>query len=194
MSSQDACPVASGSKGTTADCTVRHSNTSTSSKNNDTSIDKGNFSHVEIYEAPLAGRGLRASTALAAGQLLFVAPTIRVPAQQYKQHCQFTVFEDYLFVGRSGDLHLALSYGSIFNHESQPNVTWSLDEKRDEITYKVFMAVQAGTPLSISYGAWGKQFEEKELPHVPLPQVPIPQGQAHDSDSSSGGENDMLYS
>jgi hypothetical protein len=66
---------------------------------------------LETFMSSNAGRGLRSKQDIPAGTVLFVAPTIRVPAEQYQQHCRHTVFEDYLFVGPSGDYHLALHLG-----------------------------------------------------------------------------------
>ena len=117
------------------------------------------YDAVEIVETKYAGRGLVAAKDIEAGKVLFVAPTIRVPRTQYEEHCKFTVFEDYLFIGRSGDAHLALALGSIFNHSKHPNILWNLDEEQDKITYKSFYAVKKGEPLTISYGPWGKQYE-----------------------------------
>jgi len=53
---------------------------------------------VEICQTEQAGRGLRARCDLERGQVIFVAPTIRVPLLQYDEHCKFSVFEDYLYV------------------------------------------------------------------------------------------------
>jgi len=66
---------------------------------------------LEIFSSAGAGRGLRSRRLIPAGTVLFVAPTIRVPGWQYHQHCMHTVFEEYLFVGKSGDYHLALHLG-----------------------------------------------------------------------------------
>ena len=119
---------------------------------------------LEIVRTAHAGRGLKATKYIPAGSILFIAPTIRVPRDQYIDHCQHTVFEDYLFVGKSGDLHLALAWGSIFNHSATPNVLWQLNERDgvDEITYTAFRPLLAGDDACISYGKWGEQFEPKE--------------------------------
>ena len=50
--------------------------------NNYNDNNSSNFHHCELYSSPHAGRGLRARVPLWAGQLLFVVPTIRVPAEQ----------------------------------------------------------------------------------------------------------------
>ena len=135
---------------------------------------------VEIVQTKIAGRGLVASQDISAGTLLFTAPTIRVPQLQYENYCKFTVFEDYLFVGKSGDSHLALSLGSIFNHAKRPNVVWKLDEEKDEITYTAFVTIKKGDAATISYGSWGRQYEEPS------------DDEDGDSDASEG-DNALLY-
>ncbi len=116
---------------------------------------------VEIVDTEKAGRGLIAKFDLDRGQVLFVAPTIRVPKDEYDNHCKFSVFEDYLFHGKSGDYHLCLHLGSIFNHSATPNVNWKLDEKEGTITFTQWTPCKAGDDLFINYGAWGHQYEKK---------------------------------
>jgi len=117
---------------------------------------------LEIRDTEKAGRGLFSRCMIQSQTILFIAPTIRVPGQEYNEHCKFTVFENYLFKGRSGDSHLALHLGSIFNHSKAPNVIWVLDEKRDEIRFQTFRTIAENEELFISYGAWGKQYEIEE--------------------------------
>lgn len=123
---------------------------------------------VKLVNTATAGRGLISRIDLQPGDLIFVAPTIRVPKEQYCQHAKKTVFEDYLFHGRSGDYHLCLHLGSIFNHSAAPNVLWTLEEHGLEseegmhgnITFRAFKRIAKGEEMSISYGAWGQQYEE----------------------------------
>lgn len=103
-------------KKTHAQSTNKHNNNTTSgSRDTETGGEEetdGLFHPLlEITMSSEAGRGLRSKQDIPAGTVLFVAPTIRVPAEQYHQHCRHTVFEDYLFVGKTGDYHLALHLG-----------------------------------------------------------------------------------
>ena len=111
---------------------------------------------------PHAGRGLKATASIKQGTLIMIAPTIRVPSAQYHNHCIHTVFEDYLFKGKSGDYHLALAHGSIFNYSAKANVNWILNEKLNEIKYYAWKTIEDGSDLFINYGRWGQQYE-KEL-------------------------------
>ena len=123
---------------------------------------------VSVVSTPFAGRGLIARVNLSPGDLIFIAPTIRVPKQQYLEHATQTVFEDYLFHGRSGDYHLCLHLGSIFNHSARPNVLWQLEEESGDgghgsITFTAFKSIETGESMFISYGAWGQQYEAQEV-------------------------------
>jgi hypothetical protein len=50
----------------------------------------------------------------------------------------------------------------MFNHSKYPNVNWYLKDEKDEIVFMSWCAIQAGESLCISYGAWGRQYEEAD--------------------------------
>lgn len=108
------------------------------------------------------GRGLVAASDLPARFLLFEAPCIVVPKEEYLEHARHTVLEHYLFhCPGTDDMLLALDRGSLFNHDPHPNVDFRVDSQTSTIHYYTAKPVAKGQELCIYYGAWGKRNYEQ---------------------------------
>lgn len=74
------------------------------------------------------------------------------------------MLEHYLYVGRNGDMLMALGVGSLFNHSQQPNLNYSIDHDQLVIRYRAARAIAAHEELTITYGSSSKLwFEDKSV-------------------------------
>ena len=110
------------------------------------------------------GRGLVARRGLPRGTFVCRAPCLRLPLHEYQNHVRHTVLEHYVFSLRCGDVLVALGWGSLFNHDANPNVSYSVCSARtdashdgDSIDFVTARDVRCGEELCIYYGprpAW----------------------------------------
>ena len=109
----------------------------------------------EIRTHPIKGRGLFTTQDLPAYTLLHTAPCIVVSKNEYERHVKHTCFEHYLFHCRStGNMYLALGYGSLFNHSTRPNINYRIHPENREISYSVgYRPIKRGEELLIYYGS-----------------------------------------
>ena len=160
---------------------------------------------MEIRRVPGAGRGLFAKVPIARGTLLERAPCLRYPAANYQAHARHTLVEHYVFsAGRSGDMLMALGWGSLYNHNPRPSVDYKVnaevvpvgEEPVDEnpfgedtfIEYSAARDIALGEELCIYYGG-----------HVPPEWNGTVEGEEEESDGEfvlpggggSGSEDDM---
>jgi SET domain-containing protein len=100
------------------------------------------------------GRGLFATKDIPPRTILHVAPCIRVDRSEYEAYARHTVFEHYLFNDtRDGHKLLALGYGSLFNHNDNPNVDYRVDSDNLCIVYSTgHKAILKNDELCITYG------------------------------------------
>lgn len=121
-----------------------------------------------IGEGP-KGRGLFACSDIPPRTLIHVSPCIPVRKGEYDEHLKHTVLEHYLFndtrTSEAGNKLLALGYGSLFNHSSQPNVDYRINPLNQTIEFSSgLQTIPQEKELCITYGAtlW---FEDVESPN-----------------------------
>eukprot|EP00937_MAST-01D_sp_MAST-1D-sp2_P002126 g2126.t1 len=119
------------------------------------------FVEIQRFDECGKGRGLVAMRAVKRGTFLLRAPCLRVPMQEYQEHAKHTILEHYVFSTRSGDMLVALGWGSLFNHNANPNVDYHVQQDRngaaqshDDTSIDFFAArdLVAGEELCIYYG------------------------------------------
>jgi SET domain-containing protein len=59
---------------------------------------------------------------------------------------------DYTFTHKENGQLLALGYGSLYNHSSQPNASYSLDSENDLFVFYASRSIKKGEEIYISYG------------------------------------------
>ena len=113
------------------------------------------------------GRGVYATTAIAADTLIEVSPVLLFPPAEYALHGSKTQLDGYTFVWKrtsqgAAIMALALGLGSLFNHHpSSPNVKWMLDHATHSIGYTTTRRIEPGEELTISYGTGRMWWEPK---------------------------------
>ncbi|BGP42350.1 tRNA-specific adenosine deaminase subunit tad3 [Rhodotorula kratochvilovae] len=121
---------------------------------------------IEIAtQDPALGRGVYATSYIPAGKVIEISPVLVLPEHEYKgrqpgeqddgtlKGVEASQLRGYVFTwGRDGSMAVALGIGSLFNHSSSPNVTYSLDYSQYTISYRTAKSVKEGEELTIFYG------------------------------------------
>ena len=117
-----------------------------------------NFIHPSLIvtKAKGKGKGVFASDAILANEIIEVAPVIVMPAKDRLQLDQ-TRLHDYIF--EWGDdkksCIIALGYVSVYNHSYTANCEYLMDYKKELIWVKTVRSVEKGEELFINYnGEW----------------------------------------
>lgn len=100
----------------------------------------------------IKGRGVYTALPIKSGEIIESAPILLIPAQQVPI-IQKTVIYDYYFVWgpENKEAVLALGFGSIYNHASDPNATFIRDYGSDSIVFQAIKDIEPGTEITINY-------------------------------------------
>jgi hypothetical protein len=103
-----------------------------------------------VRKARGMGRGVFAGRAFEAWEFIEVCPVLVLSAEQVEKG--LGSLESYVFLwGEGGDLALALGYGSLYNHSSDPNAEFNPRLGRGEITFRALRRIEAGEQIFINY-------------------------------------------
>ena len=104
------------------------------------------------------GRGVFTAQDLEAGDLIEICPILVIPAKDVATIHQ-TIIHDYYFLleNPKGAAFIALGYGSIYNHHSQPNAIVTIDEEKQELEIHSCKKIAAGDEIFIDYTDGGKE-------------------------------------
>jgi SET domain-containing protein len=97
------------------------------------------------------GRGVFASRTFRAGELIEVCPVILLPG--ITDESQLGGMKNYVFMWQEkGDvLAIALGYGSLYNHNVQPNAKFALRQSRNDIVFRAIREIAPGEQIFIDY-------------------------------------------
>lgn len=111
-----------------------------------------------VYDSTLANAGVYSTQRIKSGTLIETAHCILISRLEYEQHLCHTILEHYVFNGRDGRKLLALGIGSLFNHSSNPNVDYRIDQDRQLILFSAARDIAPEEELCIFYGrVWFKE-------------------------------------
>lgn len=98
------------------------------------------------------GRGVFAGRAFRAREVIEVCPVIVLAAGMEEE--SLVGLREYVFKwGKSEDrLAIALGYGSLYNHSTDPNAAFALRHTRDEIVFRAVRNILSGEQILIDYG------------------------------------------
>ena len=105
---------------------------------------------LEIRSTPSAGRGVFAARDFSAGQVIERSPVIAMPARDVSA-VKDTLLARYSFQWAEGGVALALGYGSLYNHASNPNCVYWTIKGEGEIEFVALVDIQAGEELRVNY-------------------------------------------
>ncbi|KWU45978.1 SET domain-containing protein, partial [Rhodotorula sp. JG-1b] len=104
---------------------------------------------------PAVGRGVFATCDIPAGEVIEISPVLVLGEEEYtgRKKVEASQLRGYVFTwGRDGSMAVALGIGSLFNHSTSPNITYSLDYTQYTISYRTAKPIQRGEELCIFYG------------------------------------------
>ncbi|KAF1800618.1 histone lysine methyltransferase Set7 [Mucor lusitanicus] len=133
------------------------SNHSSSQHNNDDATDDGTIpltQHrlaLELKSHPVRGRGVFTKEPLDRNVLVEISPILLFNAEEYDTYGKHTVLDQYTYCWQGG-FALALGLGSMFNHNSTPNVGFIRDIPNKLIRYVTLRRIEKDEELCISYG------------------------------------------
>lgn len=110
--------------------------------------------HAEIYFGPseLHGRGVFAARDIEAGEIIEICPVLVFPLSELP-HMRQTMLDDYYFDwGEDGKYYaVCLGYGSLYNHEYEPNAEYGMDFEAETIDFYAIKAIPAGVEITVNY-------------------------------------------
>ncbi len=118
---------------------------------------------LEFRSDPVRGRGVFTKEKLERNTLVEISPILLFTAEEYEKHGKYTVLDQYTYCWKGG-FALALGLGSMFNHDSSPNVGFIRDIPNKLIGYFTLRAIEKDEELCISYGnhLWFEDESSKE--------------------------------
>ncbi len=119
-----------------------------------------------IAPSPKGGRGVFTAQPIAAGNLLEICPVIVLPPEDLPR-VHATRLHDYYFLwGNDGATAIALGFGSLYNHSSQPNADYEMHLADESIHIRSIADIPAGAEITMHYTDGGRKqtelwFEER---------------------------------
>ncbi len=115
-----------------------------------------------IMEDSVKGRGVYTTIELNKGDLIEICPIIKFPQGQL-EHIDKSVLFDYYFLWEEDGYQgcVALGYGSIYNHSSEPNAIVIFDYTDSTIKIECSQKVNIGDELLIDYTGDGIRTEDQ---------------------------------
>lgn len=106
---------------------------------------------LELRSDPIKGRGVFTRERLDRNTLVEISPILLFNQEEYALHGKYTVLDQYTYCWQGG-FALALGLGSMFNHDSSPNVGFIRDIPNKLIRYVTLRDIEKEEELCISYG------------------------------------------
>ncbi|MBK7220289.1 MAG: SET domain-containing protein-lysine N-methyltransferase [Saprospiraceae bacterium] len=108
------------------------------------------------------GRGVFTASPIHEGDIIEVCPVIVIPKRELPI-IHKTILHDYYFLwgDKLEDCAIALGYGSMYNHELNPNANFILDLENMTIDIEAIQDIAAGEEITLNYH--GEPGDESEL-------------------------------
>ncbi|MBP6398863.1 MAG: SET domain-containing protein-lysine N-methyltransferase [Saprospiraceae bacterium] len=108
------------------------------------------------------GRGVFTASPIHEGDIIEVCPVIVIPKRELPI-IHKTILHDYYFLwgDKLDDCAIALGYGSMYNHELNPNANFILDLENMTIDIEAIQDIAAGEEITLNYH--GEPGDESEV-------------------------------
>lgn len=103
----------------------------------------------EVRQSPGRGRGVFASRAIAAGEIIERSPVLRLPAAD-REHVDRTALYDHYFTWGE-DIAVGAGFSSLYNHSYSPNAVYEKVLAADEIEFRALRDIAAGEEILVNY-------------------------------------------
>lgn len=102
--------------------------------------------------SPLGGRGVFTARDITSGALIEICPVLVLPAEELAV-IHGTRLHDYYFLWGEDQQQcaIALGFGSLYNHASDPNAETVIDYEKETIDIYGLREIPAGEEITISY-------------------------------------------
>lgn len=120
--------------------------------------------HSDLYIAPAGekGRGVFAARNFRKGELIERCCIIELDQKDHYRYAG-NILEHYVFLWdkRKKSLALALGFGSLYNHSSEPNCSYSREINRKTLLFRARQDIFPHQEITIHYGPAGESFNPK---------------------------------
>jgi uncharacterized protein len=110
--------------------------------------------HPDLYYAPsnLGGKGMFCNKNLGENEAIEIVPVL-VLDHSDKLKIHETKLHDYYFIWGEDESHcaIALGYGSLYNHSTDPNAHYEMDFENETIAFFAIKEILAGEEITINY-------------------------------------------
>ena len=106
---------------------------------------------IYVEQTPDKGRGVFALITFSEGDVIEVAPFIKVPGKDYEKVTN-TVLNNYWYDLNKKDCAVGLGYTSLYNHANEPNATYVLNSKNQTIKIVALKDIVKDQEITIDYG------------------------------------------
>lgn len=104
-----------------------------------------------VADSALGGRGVFAAVAIAAGDVVEVAPVIVVPASEVESLEASPLRDHWYGWTDDGDAAVAFGHASFYNHATDPTCLYEAHDVLDALVVRTRRDVAAGEELTIDY-------------------------------------------
>ena len=104
-----------------------------------------------VATSPRGGRGVFTARAIEEGSLIEVCPVIVLPPGDVALIHQTKLHDYYFLWGYEEECAIALGYGSLYNHASEPNADYDMDYDHLTIDFYCIRPIAAGEEITINY-------------------------------------------
>jgi len=111
--------------------------------------------HPGLYFAPSGKHryGMYCTEDIQKDSVIEICPIIVIPGEQAREIIRSHVLYEYYFEWKKESIALALGYGSLYNHSSEPNAAFDADYPNQYIIFKALRAIPAGVEILVDYHA-----------------------------------------
>lgn len=97
------------------------------------------------------GRGVYAVKSFNSGDIIEVAPVIRLTPSERKR-MEGTIMDFYIYPWKSTrSAVLVLGYGCLYNHSFDPNADWKQDFRSRTMVYRALKPIKKGEQIFVNY-------------------------------------------
>ena len=104
------------------------------------------------------GRGVFCAHPLSPGDIIEICPVIVLDEQEIDLLSQLLLYEYYYLWGEhQNKCAIALGYGSLYNHTTDPNAEFTPDYSDDTLIFTALKTIAAGEEITVDYQAGAKE-------------------------------------
>jgi hypothetical protein len=118
-------------------------------------VDVARSARTYVADSPLGGRGVFATEAIGAGEVVEVCPVIVVAADEIEALNETSLRDHWYGWGEDGEAAVAMGHGSFYNHADDPSCTYEVHDVLDALVVRATRDVAAGDELTIDYTGGG---------------------------------------